>query len=972
MEPTDTEIVDRSIDTMNDSSCDEKSTQKGKTPMTTDLEPGAYDNLNNRFRLFDYLDSQRSCPMGFDEEKKYLLYYFCMIPGHEDREGMFVLDTFRNRFRCEHCRKEGGIVELIAAVEGLSYEDAELRLTTQKRRTISSDGWTPSPAHSVSIIAFLASRGVQPATCDEYLTEVPFRCPLPDHYDHNPSFSVNVEKNLWYCHGCNHGGDVVNLVMLLDDIGYGEAVRYLLEGPDVTTRDEVAPSGQLPLPSGPASAPGCTLEQLASAKHIPIEFLAQCGWSTIANYCGAPAVRIPYSDEDGEVKSVRFRVGLVGDRFRWRSDSKPMPYGIWHLAEARARGHVILVEGETDAVTLWHHGYAALGVPGSMWRREWSPLLDGIETVYVMVEPDAGGETLLSALSRSSIAQRLFVVRLGPDAKDASALHLLDPSAFGASMDRLLDEASAPEDPHEQTSGLRTKASAEAWERCCQLGLKADILDEFAQSAASRGVAGEDRALKLLYLVMTSRVLDQPVSAVVKGPSSSGKSYLVKHVAKHFPKSSSLILTSMSEKALAYLDEPLAHRVLIVYEAAGLMGEFASYLVRTLISEGDVNYLSVNQTDEGFASRTRRIEGPISLVLTTTNVNLHPENETRLVSIPVDDSRDQTRRVMSATARRRERPATADNGSLAQWCDLQIWLEGAEHRVEIPFAKAISDLTPPVSTNLRRGLETLLSLIETHAVLHQATRERTVSGWIIATLVDYEVARELAGDLLARRAGAQVSTGIRETVSALNGLVPAVNAEEGISVNMLAGRMSLDRHTVGRRVNEAINLGYITNMAPSGRPRRLVVGDPIPVDAILFPTVEELRACAGVHAEEGSPLPLSHDHEQRDVWDAEAHGGYAEEELELLSLELDPEYLEYSWEKMRRYGYLVEKYGPILGEAPSLQDDRPSPAAHAKDIMTEEESEFLTMYNEADADWSPERKARYRGLFEKHKQLVGE
>ena len=37
------------------------------------------------------------------------------------------------------------------------------------------------------------------------------RCPLSDHEDRVPSFCVNPEKNLWYCHGCLRGGDVIEL-----------------------------------------------------------------------------------------------------------------------------------------------------------------------------------------------------------------------------------------------------------------------------------------------------------------------------------------------------------------------------------------------------------------------------------------------------------------------------------------------------------------------------------------------------------------------------------------------------------------------------------------------------------------------------------------------------------------------------------------------------------------------------------------
>jgi DNA primase len=37
------------------------------------------------------------------------------------------------------------------------------------------------------------------------------RCPLPDHEDKTPSFTINPEKNLWFCHGCVRGGDVIDL-----------------------------------------------------------------------------------------------------------------------------------------------------------------------------------------------------------------------------------------------------------------------------------------------------------------------------------------------------------------------------------------------------------------------------------------------------------------------------------------------------------------------------------------------------------------------------------------------------------------------------------------------------------------------------------------------------------------------------------------------------------------------------------------
>jgi hypothetical protein len=41
------------------------------------------------------------------------------------------------------------------------------------------------------------------------------RCPLPDHEDRSPSFTVYPGKGGWFCYGCLHGGDVVELYRLV-------------------------------------------------------------------------------------------------------------------------------------------------------------------------------------------------------------------------------------------------------------------------------------------------------------------------------------------------------------------------------------------------------------------------------------------------------------------------------------------------------------------------------------------------------------------------------------------------------------------------------------------------------------------------------------------------------------------------------------------------------------------------------------
>src|ERR1700693_1837995 len=60
-------------------------------------------------------------------------------------------------------------------------------------------------------------------------------CPL--HPETRPSFYVNTRKNLFYCHGCGQGGDLIRFVQLSQQLSFRQSLAYLQE--------QLAPSAQL-------------------------------------------------------------------------------------------------------------------------------------------------------------------------------------------------------------------------------------------------------------------------------------------------------------------------------------------------------------------------------------------------------------------------------------------------------------------------------------------------------------------------------------------------------------------------------------------------------------------------------------------------------------------------------------------------------------------------------------------------------
>jgi DNA-binding MarR family transcriptional regulator len=391
--------------------------------------------------------------------------------------------------------------------------------------------------------------------------------------------------------------------------------------------------------------------------------------------------------------------------------------------------------------------------------------------------------------------------------------------------------------PYASTDATAQPERDAAWEDCKELASDPALLDKFAADIEACGLSGETRNAKILYLALTSRWLPRPVSIVVKGPSSGGKSFLVKQTLRFFPESAYYELSAMSEKVLAYSTEPVSHRFIVVYEAAGMAGETATYLMRSLISEGRIRYETVEVTKEGIGSRLIEREGPTGLITTTTRISLHPENETRMLSLNITDTQNQTRSVFLALAESESREVP----DFAKWLSLQKWIEYADHDVVIPFAKLLALIVPTTATRLRRDFQMILNLIKAHAILHQAQRSRDSKDRIQATFDDYSAVRELIEDLIAEGVQASVPDTVRETVEAVRKLSRKDINE--LTELEIANELQLDKSTASRRIKDAITRGFLENLQDrKGRPARIVLTDQgLPNNQCILPTVDELR-----------------------------------------------------------------------------------------------------------------------------------
>ncbi|MBC7320661.1 DNA primase [bacterium] len=73
----------------------------------------------------------------------------------------------------------------------------------------------------IDIVDFISSYVKLTRSGKNYIGLCPF------HNDHNPSFTVSPEKQLFYCFGCKEGGDVIKFLMKIEHLSYREALVQL-------------------------------------------------------------------------------------------------------------------------------------------------------------------------------------------------------------------------------------------------------------------------------------------------------------------------------------------------------------------------------------------------------------------------------------------------------------------------------------------------------------------------------------------------------------------------------------------------------------------------------------------------------------------------------------------------------------------------------------------------------------------------
>ena len=273
-------------------------------------------------------------------------------------------------------------------------------------------------------------------------------CPL--HPETRPSFYVNASKNLFYCHGCGQGGDLIRFVQLSRHLSFRQSLAYLEQQSIVpadcaAVLERTATFYQQQLDRyaealrylelrglrDPALikelrigyAPGGSLRRHLVAQGYSCELLKRLGLLN-AQGCDAFYQRVIFPCcQGGRVVNLYGRSIAAAFAHRFLPGSKG---GLYAWEQVQQCSEVILVEGLFDYAVLWQAGFrqviCSLGT--HLNADQFQQLCDRPRIVYLTFDVDANGsgQQASQQLAQRLCAQGIAVRRvLLPDGHDPNS-----------------------------------------------------------------------------------------------------------------------------------------------------------------------------------------------------------------------------------------------------------------------------------------------------------------------------------------------------------------------------------------------------------------------------------------------------------------------------------------------------------------------------------------------------------------------
>ncbi|MEI6349092.1 MAG: CHC2 zinc finger domain-containing protein [Bacteroidota bacterium] len=266
-----------------------------------------------------------------------------------------------------------------------------------------------------------------------------------------------------------------------------------------------------------------------------------------------------------------------------------------------------------------------------------------------------------------------------------------------------------------------------------------NLLHNLNKEIGKAGIVGEENSRLLLFLITISYLNKQPLHALVQGTSGSGKTHMISRIADMMPQEDVLRFTRITESSLYNWGEyDLYEKIIIIEDLDGLK-EDALYALREFISNQVLRSSVTIKDKKGNNKSTKKeVKGQFSSLSATTKGESYEDNMSRSFLLAVDESKEQTKRIISYQNRRNAGEIDPQEQHKTIGFIQQVVRNLKHYEVINPYATQLH--LPDKVHKVRRLNEMYQSVIKQVTILNQYQRKVTSDNRLITEIEDIEQA----------------------------------------------------------------------------------------------------------------------------------------------------------------------------------------------------------------------------------------
>ncbi|MCJ7933589.1 MAG: toprim domain-containing protein [Chryseobacterium sp.] len=268
-----------------------------------------------------------------------------------------------------------------------------------------------------------------------------------------------------------------------------------------------------------------------------------------------------------------------------------------------------------------------------------------------------------------------------------------------------------------------------------------DLLKSLNQLIEKAGIIGEENSRLLLFLIIISYLNKNPLHALVQGSSGSGKTHIISRIADLMPQEDVLRFTRITESSLYNWGEFDLHGKIIIIEDLDGLKEDALYALREFISNQVLrSSVTIKDKKGNNKSSHKIVKGQFSSLSATTKGETYEDNMSRSFLLAVDESKEQTQRIIEYQNRRNAGEIDRNEQEKAIGFVQKLVRNLKYYEVINPYATKLN--LPEKVHKIRRLNEMYQAVIKQVTFINQYQRE-VKNGFLITEIEDIEQATEV-------------------------------------------------------------------------------------------------------------------------------------------------------------------------------------------------------------------------------------